>query len=278
MDGRYVSDLLCKEISEEVSCLSCKPGLAVVLVGDCPASQIYVRRKISACEKVGFNSRFLSFPETLSQSSLLDVINELNHDDSVHGILVQLPLPKSIQDRVVIESILPSKDVDGFHPYNVGRSSIGFPEFLPCTPLGILYLLDYYNIPLSGRRCVVVGASNIVGKPTALMLLSRGATVTVCNSLTRDLPSVTRAADVLISATGCPLLIRDDCIADGAVVVDVGIHRREDGKIVGDVDFEACSHKASHITPVPGGVGPMTIAMLLKNTLKAVLVSQKEVT
>ncbi|WP_092483151.1 bifunctional 5,10-methylenetetrahydrofolate dehydrogenase/5,10-methenyltetrahydrofolate cyclohydrolase [Candidatus Ichthyocystis hellenicum] len=278
MDGRYVSDLVCKEISEAVSSLTCKPGLAVVLVGECPASKIYVRHKIRACERVGFNSRFLSFPETFSQSSLLDVITELNHDDSIHGILVQLPLPKSIQDRVVIEAIFPSKDVDGFHPYNVGRSSIGFPEFSPCTPLGILYLLDYYKVPLSGRRCVVVGASNIVGKPTALMLLRRGATVTVCNSLTRDLPSVTRTADVLVSATGCPLLIRDDCITDGAVVVDVGIHRREDGRIVGDVDFEACLPKASHITPVPGGVGPMTIAMLLKNTLKAVLISQKEVT
>ncbi|WP_092400963.1 MULTISPECIES: bifunctional 5,10-methylenetetrahydrofolate dehydrogenase/5,10-methenyltetrahydrofolate cyclohydrolase [Candidatus Ichthyocystis] len=273
MDGRYVSDLLQKEIVCEVSSLPCQPGLAVVLVGDDPASQIYVKHKVRVCERVGMRSKFISLPNTTSQRVLLDVVSDLNQDNSVHGILVQLPLPKSIQTQLIIESISPDKDVDGFHPYNVGRLSVGHHSFLPCTPRGVLYLLDYYNIPLSGKRCVVVGASNIVGKPLALLLLQRGATVTVCNSLTRDLPLITRTADILFSATGCPHLIGSDSIACGAVVVDIGIHRGEDGKIVGDVDFEACLPKASYITPVPGGIGPMTIAMLLKNTLQAVFSS-----
>jgi len=245
------------------------PGLAVVLVGEDPASQVYVGRKAKACAEVGFLSREYRLPADTSEAGLLEIITELNQDQLIHGILVQLPLPKNISTDKIIAAIDPHKDVDGFHPYNVGGLVIGSPLFVSCTPQGIMELIARTGIDLKGKEAVVVGRSNIVGKPMALLLLAQHATVTICHSRTRDLPAVTRRADILIAAVGKANMIKADMVKDGAIVIDVGMNRLENGKLVGDVDFDEVSPKASFITPVPGGVGPMTIAMLMKNTIAA---------
>ena len=245
------------------------PGLAVILVGDDPASKIYVGKKAQDCAEVGFLSREYKLPETTSEKDLLNIIGQLNADESIHGILVQLPVPKHISPDKIIEAIDPRKDVDGFHPYNVGRLVAGNPLHSSCTPYGIMELFDRNGIELSGKEAVVVGRSNIVGKPMALMLLARHATVTICHTRTRNLAEVTRRADVLVAAAGRAQMIKGDMVKDGVVVIDVGTNRLDNGKLVGDVDFAAVSQKASYITPVPGGVGPMTRAMLMKNTLDA---------
>jgi methylenetetrahydrofolate dehydrogenase (NADP+)/methenyltetrahydrofolate cyclohydrolase len=245
------------------------PGLAVILVGEDPASQVYVGRKAKACAEVGFLSREYKLSADTSEAKLLNIIDELNADQVIHGILVQLPLPKHIHTDKIIAAIDPQKDVDGFHPYNVGGLVSGNPLFVPCTPRGIMELISRTGIELSGKEAVVVGRSNIVGKPMALLLLAQHATVTICHSRTKDLPAVTRRADVLIAAVGKPHMIKANMVKEGAVVIDVGVNRLENGKLAGDVAFDEVAAKASFITPVPGGVGPMTIAMLMKNTLDA---------
>jgi len=245
------------------------PGLAVILVGDDPASKIYVGKKAQDCAEVGFLSREYKLPEATSEKKLLSLIDDLNKDKLIHGILVQLPVPKHIRTDKIIESIDPRKDVDGFHPYNVGRLVAGNPCHSSCTPYGIMELFDRSGIELSGKEAVVVGRSNIVGKPMALMLLARNATVTICHTRTRDLAAVTRRADILVAAAGRAQMIKGDMVKDGVVVIDVGTNRLDNGKLAGDVDFPSVSLKASYITPVPGGVGPMTRAMLMKNTLNA---------
>ena len=245
------------------------PGLAVILVGDDPASAVYVRNKHKGCLEVGITSFEIRMPADTPEAELLEKIDELNNDPAVHGILVQLPLPKHIDENKVIDRIDPKKDVDAFHPENVGKIMLGKYDFLPCTPAGIMKLLEFYNIDLTGKECVVIGRSNIVGKPMALLMLEKNGTVTICHSKTKNLSEVTKRADVLVVAIGKPEFLTADMVKDGAVVVDVGINRTAEGKLVGDVAFAEVSKKASYITPVPGGVGPMTITMLLKNTLTA---------
>lgn len=273
ISGKAVSAALRTQIREETAALrenhGIHPGLAVVLVGNDPASQIYVRNKQKACEEVGFCAFEYRLNENSTQEQLLDLIRVLNKDDKVHGILVQLPLPKHIDEQTVILTIAPEKDVDAFHPMNVGRIMIGNYEFLPCTPAGVMELIDSTGVDLNGANCVVVGRSNIVGKPMAMLLLHRNATVTICHSRTRNLAEVCAGADILVSAVGKPHFIRADMVKDGAVVIDVGMNHDENGKLCGDVEFAEVEPKASYITPVPGGVGPMTITMLLKNTLHA---------
>ena len=245
------------------------PGLAVLLVGDDPASNIYIRHKENACKAAAFFSREFKLSQDTSEEEILTIIRELNRDERIHGILVQLPLPGHINPTTVIEAIDPRKDVDGFHPYNLGRLLTGNPYHMACTPKGILELLDRSSITIKGKRAVIVGRSNIVGKPVALMLLNRHATITVCHTKTRHLSDVTRQAEILIAAAGKPEIIRADMVGNGAVIIDVGVNRMDDGRLVGDVAFPEVLEKASYITPVPGGVGPMTIAMLLVNTLNA---------
>jgi methylenetetrahydrofolate dehydrogenase (NADP+)/methenyltetrahydrofolate cyclohydrolase len=245
------------------------PGLAVILVGEDPASQVYVGRKAKACAEVGFFSREYKLSADTSEAKLLNIISELNADQVIHGILVQLPLPQQISTNKIIAAIDPHKDVDGLHPYNVGGLVSGNPLFVSCTPRGIMELISRTGIELAGKEAVVVGRSNLVGKPIALLLLAQHATVTICHSRTKDLPVVTRRADVLIAAVGKAEMIKANMIKEGAVVIDVGVNRQESGKLVGDVDFNEVAPRASYITPVPGGVGPMTIAMLMKNTLDA---------
>ena len=273
ISGKAVSAALRTQIREETAALrenhGIHPGLAVVLVGNDPASQIYVRNKQKACEEVGFRAFEYRLNENSTQEQLLDLIRILNKDDKVHGILVQLPLPKHIDEQTVILTIAPEKDVDAFHPMNVGRIMIGNYEFLPCTPAGVMELIDSTGVDLNGANCVVVGRSNIVGKPMAMLLLHRNSTVTICHSRTRNLAEVCAGADILVSAVGKPHFIRADMVKDGAVVIDVGMNHDENGKLCGDVEFAEVEPKASYITPVPGGVGPMTITMLLKNTLHA---------
>lgn len=273
ISGKAVSAALRTQIREETAALrenhGIHPGLAVVLVGNDPASQIYVRNKQKACEEVGFRAFEYRLNENSTQEQLLDLIRVLNKDDKVHGILVQLPLPKHIDEQTVILTIAPEKDVDAFHPMNVGRIMIGNYEFLPCTPAGVMELIDSTGVDLNGANCVVVGRSNIVGKPMAMLLLHRNATVTICHSRTRNLTEICAGADILVSAVGKPHFIRADMVKDGAVVIDVGMNHDENGKLCGDVEFAEVEPKASYITPVPGGVGPMTITMLLKNTLHA---------
>jgi methylenetetrahydrofolate dehydrogenase (NADP+)/methenyltetrahydrofolate cyclohydrolase len=247
------------------------PGLAVILVGDDPASQIYIGKKAQDCAEVGFLSREYKLPADTSEEKLLSIIRELNDDKLIHGILVQLPVPKHIHPDKIIEAIDPRKDVDGFHPYNVGRLVAGNPYHASCTPAGILELLDRSGIEISGKEAVVVGRSNIVGKPMALLLLARNATVTICHTKTKKLAAVTRRADILVVAAGRPAMIKGDMVKDGVVLIDVGTNRLDTGKLVGDVAFTEMQLKASFITPVPGGVGPMTRAMLMKNTLNAAL-------
>lgn len=279
ISGKAVSAALRTQIREETAALrenhGIHPGLAVVLVGNDPASQIYVRNKQKACEEVGFRAFEYRLNENSTQEQLLDLIRVLNKDDKVHGILVQLPLPKHIDEQTVILTIAPEKDVDAFHPMNVGRIMIGNYEFLPCTPAGVMELIDSTGVDLNGANCVVVGRSNIVGKPMAMLLLHRNATVTICHSRTRNLAEVCAGADILVSAVGKPHFIRADMVKDGAVVIDVGMNHDENGKLCGDVEFAEVEPKASFITPVPGGVGPMTITMLMKNTLRAAELKQK---
>jgi len=278
IDGTKIAQDIRQTIREETVTFKNKtgivPGLAVVLVGEDPASQVYVGRKGKACAEVGFLSREYKLPVDTPESKLLDLINDLNHDRLIHGVLVQLPLPKHIATDKIIAAIDPHKDVDGFHPYNVGGLVTGSPLFVPCTPRGIMELIARTGIALSGKDAVVVGRSNIVGKPMALLLLSQNATVTICHSKTRDLPGVTSRADVLIAAVGKARMITANMVKEGAVVIDVGVNRLENGKLAGDVAFDEVAAKASYITPVPGGVGPMTIAMLMKNTLDAAKMAQ----
>ena len=273
IDGKLVSAFERETIKNETNAFKAStgvtPGLAVVVVGNDPASAVYVKNKHKACLEVGFKSFEISLPESTTEEELLIKINELNVNPEVHGILVQLPLPKTINEWNVINAIDPSKDVDAFHPSNVGKIMIGNYSFLPCTPSGIISLLDYYKIKVEGKKCVVVGRSNIVGKPIAMLLLERNGTVTVCHSKTQNLKAITKEADILVVAIGKPAFIGADSVKEGAVVIDVGINRTEDGKLCGDVDFENVKDIASYITPVPGGVGPMTITTLLKNTLRA---------
>lgn len=245
------------------------PGLAVILVGSDPASQIYVTHKRQACQQVGINSFAYDLPETTSQEELLALIEQLNQDPAIHGILVQLPLPKQIDSNLMLESIKPNKDVDGFHPYNLGRLAQKRPLLRPCTPYGIIHLLDHTKIPLQGKNAVMVGASNIVGRPMALELLLRDCTVTICHRQTRDLATHIKHADILIAAIGNPGVIQSNWIKPGAIVIDVGMNRLPDGRLVGDIDFETAKEIAGWITPVPGGVGPMTVAMLMQNTFFA---------
>lgn len=241
----------------------------MILVGNDPASETYVRGKVRACGEVGIHSELICLPESVSEQELLEHVQRLNVDERIHGILVQLPLPKHISEEKVIDAIVPEKDVDGFHPISVGNLVIGKPGFLPCTPHGIMELLRRYEIPLAGKHAVVIGRSNIVGKPVSLLLQRENATVTMCHSKTVDLPSVARQADILIAAVGKPQLVTREYVKPGAVVIDVGINRTPEGKLVGDVHFDEVREVASYITPVPGGVGPMTIAMLLVNTVQS---------
>ena len=273
IDGKAVSAVVREEIAQGVveynERTGFRPGLAVVIVGTDPASQVYVRNKKKACEQVGFNSWVYELPESTTQDELNALIDELNADSLVHGILVQLPLPRHLDEEQVVLRIKPEKDVDAFHPYNVGRITIGNPRFLPCTPAGVMELLHRYNINVSGKECVVIGRSNIVGKPMALLLLAENATVTVCHSKTENLKEVCKRADILVVAIGRPDFVTADMVKEGAVVIDVGMNRNGEGRLTGDVDFSSINEVASYITPVPGGVGPMTITMLLKNTLNA---------
>lgn len=245
------------------------PGLAVVLVGDNAASKTYVTNKQKTCESLGMHSRLLSFTSSLTQEELMATIKELNTDESIHGILVQLPLPKHFDESVILSAISPDKDVDGFHPINVGKMLLGQETFLPCTPFGVMKLLEHSGIEIAGKHAVVVGRSNIVGKPMGQLLLQKDATVTYAHSKTPDLGSITRQADILVVAVGIAKLIQDEHIKDGAIVIDVGMNRDENNKLCGDVDFASVSPKASFITPVPGGVGPMTITMLMENTIQS---------
>ena len=273
IDGKYVTQEVRKNIAKDIEDFKKEtgitPGLAVILVGNNPASTVYVRNKHKACLDVGITSYQIELPENTTEEELLEKIDELNNDSNVHGILVQLPLPKHISEDNVINRISPDKDVDAFHPTNVGKIMIGKYDFLPCTPAGIMELLHFYNIDISGKECVVVGRSNIVGKPMSLLLLAENGTVTVCHSRTKDLAEVTKRADILVVAIGKPAFVNAQMVKEGAVVIDVGINRLDNGKLCGDVDYDSVEPIASMITPVPGGVGPMTITMLLKNTLTA---------
>ena len=272
IDGKAVSAKLRQEMKGEVAALQAKgiaPGLAVVLVGEDPASQVYVRNKIRACEELGIRSQDHRLPADTTQERLLELIGELNNDPAVHGILVQLPLPKQISDQAVIAAIDPKKDVDAFHPQNLGKIVQGNYDFLPCTPAGVMALLRSTGVPVAGKECVVIGRSNIVGKPMALLMLHEHATVTICHSRTRNLAEVCRRADILIVAIGKARFVTAGMVKEGAVVIDVGMDRDENGKLCGDVDFAGVEPKAGYITPVPGGVGPMTITMLMQNTITA---------
>lgn len=269
INGKEVAEHIKQQVKNEIETLGFAPTLAVIVVGDNPASRVYVNNKKKACEYVGINSLEQVFQEDVSEEILLDFIDKLNKNNNVHGILVQLPLPKHIDESKVIERINPAKDVDGFSAMNVGKLWLGQYDLAPCTAMGVIELLDYYNIDISGKHCVVVGRSNIVGKPMAALLLERNATVTICHSKTKDLYKHTKEADILISAVGKPKFITWGLVKNGAVVIDVGINRDENGKLCGDVDFKDVSDRVSYITPVPGGVGSMTVAMLMKNTLIA---------
>ena len=272
IDGKAVREYNLDKISERVAALKEKgvqPALAVIIVGNDPASRIYVNNKKNACERTGMRSLEFALPEETTTEELLDLIDRLNADKSVNGILCQLPVPKHIDKNAVLERILPEKDVDCFHPENVGRLSIGSGSLVPCTPMGMVKLLEYEGVDPTGKHCVIIGRSDIVGKPMAMLMLARNATVTVCHSKTRNLAEITNQADILVAAVGIPKFVKADMVKQGAVVLDVGMDRDENGKLCGDVDFEAVKEKASLITPVPGGVGPMTIAMLMRNTLTA---------
>ncbi|MDE6005169.1 MAG: bifunctional methylenetetrahydrofolate dehydrogenase/methenyltetrahydrofolate cyclohydrolase FolD [Oscillospiraceae bacterium] len=273
IDGKQVSANVKEQVRQETEILFEKygkrPALAVVIVGNNPASRVYVNNKKKACETVGFQSFEYALPEDTSQEELLELVQTLNEDKNINGILVQLPVPKQIDDKAIINAISSEKDVDAFHPENVGKIMIGDYAFLPCTPAGVMELIHATGIEIAGKKCVVIGRSNIVGKPMAMLLLHESGTVTICHSRTQDLPSVTREADILIVAIGKANFVTADMVKTGAVVIDVGMNRLENGKLCGDVNFAEVESKVSWITPVPGGVGPMTIAMLMKNTLTA---------
>lgn len=273
IDGKAVSAAVKQEVADETARLKeekgLKIGLAVVIVGNNPASRVYVNNKKKACEAVGFQSFEYALDENTTQEQLLDLISVLNRDVRVNGILVQLPLPAHIDEKKVIDAISPEKDVDAFHAINVGKIMIGEYAFLPCTPAGVMRLIESTGTEISGKQCVVIGRSNIVGKPMAMLLLHKSGTVTICHSKTQNLKEICLGADILVVAVGKANFVTGDMIKDGAVVIDVGMNRLENGKLCGDVEFESAEKKASYITPVPGGVGPMTIAMLMKNTLTA---------
>ncbi len=271
IDGKAVAAELRARVAERVATLSFRPGLAVVLVGDDPASAVYVRSKDRAATEAGISTRTIRLPETTTESELLRVIGGLNADGNVDGILVQLPLPPAIRAQAVIEAIDPAKDVDGFHPLNTGHLADGMPTLVPCTPAGVMALLVAAGVPIQGARALVIGRSTIVGRPVAALLLAADATVTIAHSRTRDLAAECRRADIVIAAIGRAAFVSGDWIAPGAAVIDVGINRLDDGRLVGDVDYDACAERAGVITPVPGGVGPMTIACLMDNTLRAAL-------
>ena len=272
IDGKAVSQFVKDEVKKEVSALGEKGvtvGLAVIIVGNDPASRTYVNNKKKACEATGIISEEYALPEDTTMEELLALIRELNAKKSINGILCQLPLPKHLDEKIIIENIDPIKDVDAFHAVNTGHIMIGDYSFLPCTPAGIMEMLKYYNIEIEGKECVVIGRSNIVGKPMAMLLLQKNGTVTVCHSRTKNLKEITSRADILVAAVGKPFFVTADMVKDGAVVIDVGMDRNKEGMLCGDVDFAEVEKKASYITPVPGGVGPMTIAMLMKNTVTA---------
>lgn len=273
INGKEVSASVKAEVAEETARLheekGLKVGLAVVIVGNNPASRVYVNNKKKACEAVGFQSFEYALDENTTQEQLLDLVNVLNRDDRVNGILVQLPLPAHIDEKAVIDAISPAKDVDAFHPVNVGKIMIGEYAFLPCTPAGVMRLIASTGIDICGKQCVVIGRSNIVGKPMAMLLLQQNGTVTICHSKTKNLKEICLGADILVVAVGRANFVTGDMVKEGAVVIDVGMNRLDNGKLCGDVEYESAEKKASYITPVPGGVGPMTIAMLMKNTLTA---------
>lgn len=273
INGKEISAIVKSEVAEETAILrdekGLKVGLAVVIVGNNQASRVYVNNKKKACEEVGFQSFEYALDENTTQEQLLDLVNVLNRDDRVNGILVQLPLPAHIDETTIINAISPAKDVDAFHPVNVGHIMIGNYSFLPCTPAGVMRLIESTGTDISGKQCVVIGRSNIVGKPQAMLLLQKNGTVTICHSKTKNLREICLNADILVVAIGKAKFITGDMIKEGAIVIDVGMNRDENGKLCGDVDFESAEKKASYITPVPGGVGPMTISMLMKNTLTA---------
>jgi methylenetetrahydrofolate dehydrogenase (NADP+)/methenyltetrahydrofolate cyclohydrolase len=280
LDGKLLSKKIETQVSSEVKKLKetcgCTPGLAVVLVGQDPASAAYVNMKKKACDRVGFYSITHDMPENISQEAIERTIISMNENPSIDGILIQLPLPEQIDTTKLLELVDPAKDVDGFHPFNVGRLVTNLDGFVPCTPLGVMELLKEYDIDVKGKNCVVVGASNIVGKPMASLLLNADATVEICHIFTDDLKRHTLNADVILVGVGVINLITPDMVKDDVIIVDIGVSRTKEGKLVGDVDFEAVSKKASYITPSPGGVGPMTIAMLLSNTLKAAKINSKK--
>lgn len=278
ISGKVVSSAKRLEIKERVTELNNKGisvGLAVIIVGDNSASRVYVNNKKKACEEVGIKSFEYALPETTTENGLISLIEKLNNSSEVDGILCQLPLPKHIDEKRVLNSIDPKKDVDAFHPFNVGHIMIGDYTFLPCTPAGVMEMLKYYNISVDGKKCVVVGRSNIVGKPMAMLLLKENGTVQICHSKTENLAEETRSADILVAAVGKANFITADMVKDGAVVIDVGMNRNAEGKLCGDVAFDEVEKKASFITPVPGGVGPMTVTMLLENTVKAAEIYKK---
>ena len=272
IDGKVVSDALRSDMKQRVIALKSRditPGLAVILVGDNPASEVYVRNKVRACESIGVRSTVTKLPADTPETEVLDALTKLNADSTVHGILVQLPLPDHIDENKILETIDPFKDVDGFHKLNVGAMTTGNARYYPCTPHGVIKMLEHYGIGVEGKHAVVIGRSNIVGKPMSLMLLERGATVTICTSKTSDVRQFTRSADIVVAAVGKPKMIDASYLSDKAVVIDVGINRLGDGSLCGDVDYEAVSEIVKGVTPVPGGVGPMTITMLLENTIKS---------
>lgn len=280
IDGKAIANKLKLQIHQQVDQLKARdvqPGLAAVLVGDNPASVIYVRNKRKACDDAGIYSEEHRLPEKIKQEDLLNLIESLNSNAKIHGILIQLPLPKQIDTDLVLNTVSPAKDVDGLHPYNVGRLTMGTPQFVPCTPAGVIAMLDEYKIQIEGRRAVIVGRSNLVGRPLGLLLMHRHATITVCHSRTQEIGAICREGDILVAAMGKPKFITAEMVKNGAAVIDVGINRLETGQLVGDVDFEPVSKKAGWITPVPGGVGPMTVAMLMYNTLQSAKRSAKMV-
>jgi methylenetetrahydrofolate dehydrogenase (NADP+)/methenyltetrahydrofolate cyclohydrolase len=268
LSGRKFSDIILDSLALEVAKCNRPPCLAVVLVGTNPASSVYVNNKKNACKKIGFLSKSFELPETTTQDELLNIVHDLNQDESVDGILVQMPLPKHLDSKLIIDNIAPHKDVDGFHRYNIGSLALNDPQICPCTPHGVMYMLDSLNLTYHGLNAVVIGMSNIVGRPMALELINRGATVTICNSKTRNLSEVCQHADLLIVGVGRPKLVKASWVKPGSIVIDVGINRLDNGKLCGDVDFDEVLPIVSYITPVPGGVGPMTIAMLMQNTMK----------
>ena len=279
IDGKRISAEIRAEIAEQTSAFKSErgyaPGLAVIIVGEDPASQVYVRNKKRACEEVGFYSESYELPADTAQDELLSLIDRLNADENIHGILCQLPLPKHLDETAVLLRIKPEKDVDAFHPYNVGKIMIGDYNFLPCTPAGVMALIERSGIEVAGKSCVVIGRSNIVGKPMAMLLLHANGTVTICHSKTKNLKEICADADILVAGIGKANFVTADMVKDGAVIIDVGINRLDNGKLCGDVNFSEVEPKVSYITPVPGGVGPMTITMLMQNTLTAARVYGK---